>query len=93
MGSLTSALQPFLNWMSLINIVVLIIFLGIGVKAAFFLRSFVYFILAPVCLILFASTFSNLLPEMYPGVINYIWTLALGFVMGKVVYWISRQLF
>jgi hypothetical protein len=88
MDSLTNAMQPFLNLMHLLNIFTLMIFLGIGVSAAFFYRDFLRAILLPAFLLFLASAFSKLLPEFSAGITNYIWALAIGFGAGNLIKWV-----
>ncbi len=92
MNSVTNALQPFFNLFSLFHIVMLIIFSVIGFMSAFYLEEFIRSILLAFLLIFFASAFSKLVPGLLPGMMNYVWMLTIGFIIGKIAKWIIQYL-
>lgn len=85
MNLFINAIQPFLDMM---HSLYMLMFIAIGVMAAFSLRYFVFAVIFPVCLIFITSTISNVLPGISTEITNYIVGLAIGLVAGNVVKWI-----
>jgi hypothetical protein len=92
MDSLSQALQPFFDIMHFLNTITFLVFIGIGVKAAFYFKSFFYGILLLLCLILLSSAFSQISPGLILKINHYLWALSIGWTFGKLVKWTRQYL-
>jgi len=83
MTSIIDAFQPIISMLSVFHHVWFIVYIGVGVCAAFKLEGFIFAVILSILLVILGS--------FATGITTFIFAIVLGFVMGNIVKFMAQK--
>lgn len=87
MITLNTGLQPVWDLLNTFYTIFTLIFLGLGVSSAFWLKNLLFSLGAAGIIFLITASLSGLMPELNAYVLPYFGALGIGLAMGSIVKW------
>lgn len=94
MDPLNTAFQPFWDLINSFHAIFILVFFGMGVCSAFFLKNLILSLIAASFIFLIASylSLSNLMPGIGLRILPYLGALVIGWAVGSLFKWIARKM-